>query len=159
MVGDPLVQSRRGPSDHVPLRVSVNVGPQRPAGRRLLPPWVCSASKFVLLLEKFQRYMTIELKTGICRWISHKAAIREAGRCCRNAPLTGSGTTRPPRSAVLSMIARAVWCQDRDSTTDILASHPAAAEFLSFGDDRVDLLRPELFAENVAIVKTAELII
>ncbi len=119
-MGDPLEKSRRGPSDHVPLGVTLSRSPLMAAGDQPIPAWVCKNPLFGLLLQDLETYVQVSKTTGVERWEARKAEIREAGRRCRNAMIAGVSETAQPPLALIIMCARAVWRQDFDSSKTTL---------------------------------------
>ena len=104
-IGDPLVRLRRGPSDHVPLRVVLALKPSSSTSARPVPLWVCKSPLFPALVDKYTAYLNVNLKTGWTRWAARKCALRAV------------------RSVLLDVIVETGSC--RASTPDLLTSMPS----------------------------------
>ena len=115
-VGDPLAASRRGPSDHVPITLTLARSAPKPRAERPIPAWVCRSPLYAANLSAYTEYLNVTKRHGEDRWLAHKAALREAGLCTRNAMIAGVAEYEAPPVAILSMCARAVWAQDLSAT-------------------------------------------
>ncbi len=97
--------------------------------------WVCSSPLSGPLVDKYMQYLRVEQLDGVARWQPHKAALKAAGRECRNASKAGVNGSAPPPAAALLAIARAVWKHDTCTAAAFLETHAPAKEWMELAAD------------------------